>query len=293
MRQADLKTKNRYINILGAGSLLTPHLVKSLSLKGYHGKFLGRTQRANNTFDSTKFSWERLDVTQQSEWFPEDNSVAVSIIPLWLLPDFLPHLKPCRQLIVFSTTSIFSKNKSSDPKERNLAQKIIQAEKQIQNYCAGNDQPWTILRPTLIYNCQHDKNIAAIAKFIRKWKFFPIALPGNGLRQPVHADDLAVATLSIIDNKNAFNRSFNLGGGETLPYRKMVKRIFQSMSQQPLILPVPTIFPETGLKVSRLFLNSDYSPELFKRMNQDLNFDISDAQTAFGYNPMPFNPIFR
>ena len=79
--------------------------------------------------------------------------------------------------------------------------------------------PWTVLRPALIYGLGLDRNVTAAARFIRRWHCFPLGGPGKGLRQPVHADDLAAAALAALDLPAAEGQSFNLGGGETLSYR--------------------------------------------------------------------------
>jgi hypothetical protein len=54
---------------------------------------------------------------------------------------------------------------------------------------------WTILRPTLIYGAGIDRSITPIVQRALRLRLFPIPLAG-GLRQPVHADDIARAVVA-------------------------------------------------------------------------------------------------
>jgi nucleoside-diphosphate-sugar epimerase len=98
---------------------------------------------------------------------------------------------------------------------------------------------YTIFRPTLIYGAGRDRNIADIARFVRRFGVFPILGKGIGLRQPVHAADLAEACLLAVDSSASFNRVYNLSGGETLTYRQMVERVFQAMGKRGRVVSLP------------------------------------------------------
>ncbi len=70
----------------------------------------------------------------------------------------------------------------------------------------------------------------------------------------------------------------------------MVERIFERLGRRPRIVPVPLGMLTVGLKVLNRFEATPYSPELFRRMNQDLAFDADAARAALGYDPRPFRP---
>jgi nucleoside-diphosphate-sugar epimerase len=101
----------------------------------------------------------------------------------------------------------------------------------------------------MIYGCRQDGNVSAIAEFIRRWQFFPLAAPGNGFRQPVQADDLPIAAVAAMDNPKACNRKFTLGGGETLTYREMVRRVFLALGKKPVFIPIPVMLAMAGYKL--------------------------------------------
>ena len=98
---------------------------------------------------------------------------------------------------------------------------------------------WVILRPTLIYGRGRDKNISEMARFIRRFGFFPIFGQAEGLRQPVHAEDVAGACVAALETSAATNRMYYLSGGETLSYREMTGRIFSVLGRHPRLLHVP------------------------------------------------------
>ena len=282
----------KYVEILGASSLVAPYLTRRLVEGGHQGACMSRTPPQAETHCESPFSWAMLDASSPGKWLSREGGVLISFLPIWLVPPLLPRLNGCQQLIVFSTTSVLSKKESADSKERDLAKRIWRAEEEIEGFCSSAGLNLTIIRPTLIYDCLQDANITSIAQFIRRWQVFPIAAPGNGLRQPVHADDLAMATAAAIDNPKAYNREFNLGGGETLTYREMVRRIFSTLGKQPVFIPIPVKLAIAGCKLLQRTRKSTYSPEMFRRMNQDLVFDSAAAHEALGYSPRPFRPTF-
>jgi hypothetical protein len=279
------------ILILGAGSLIAPWLVKRLSQKGFSGQCYSRSQINFELGDN--FTWYPLEACLPEGFHPQPLSVVISLLPLWLLPSLLPQLQDCHQLIALSTTSIFSKVDSPDPAERRVIQQILEAEAQIINHCKQHQTPWTILRPTMIYDGRFDANVTAIANFINKWHILPLAKPANGLRQPVHADDLAAVVATAINNPASFQRAFNLGGGETLSYLEMVKKIFDVVGKRPRIIKVPTGILRAICRFSRQDSAVQSRVAMFTRMNQDLEYDWSEAHDTLNYSPRSFNPRFR
>jgi nucleoside-diphosphate-sugar epimerase len=217
----------------------------------------------------------------------------IHLAPLPLLPGLLPSLAASgmKRVIAFGSTSRFSKQNSSDGDERAFAFKLVQAEEKIASFCEPLGIPWTVFRPTLIYGCGKDRNITVIAKFIRRFGFFPLLGETKGLRQPVHADDLALACLAVLNNPIAFNRAYDLSGGETLSYRQMVERIFQGLGKSPKFLRCPVRAFQTLMKIASLLPRYRYlSGAMARRVNEDLCFDHGEARRDFGFSPRRFEP---
>lgn len=220
----------------------------------------------------------------------------IHLAPLPLLPRILLALaereepqRCVKRLIAFGSTSRISKQHSSDQSERELARQLDEAEKFIADFCALREIPWTVFRPTLIYGCGRDKNITVITGFIRRFGFFPLIGDARGLRQPVHADDLAGACLAALENPLAFNRAYDLSGGETLNYRQMVERVFAAEGKHTRFVRIPLPLFRVALTCLSLLPSFRYlSGAMANRMAEDLCFDHWAASRDFGYAPRKF-----
>jgi nucleoside-diphosphate-sugar epimerase len=234
--------------------------------------------------------WTELDARAPGNWTPRRNAVIFSLVPLWLLPPLLPSLRPARQIVAFGSTSATVKATSRESGERKLAQDLQRAEQAVSETCRHMNVPWTLLRPTLVYGGGRDRNISAIAGIIRRLGFFPLAAPGRGLRQPVHADDLARAALSAVDNPAARDTDFDLPGGETLNYREMVERIFEALNRRPAILPLPEPVLAAAVGAANRLGLLGVTAEAVRRINRDLTFDGAPAGARLDFAPRGFAP---
>jgi nucleoside-diphosphate-sugar epimerase len=236
--------------------------------------------------------WQQLDLHTQA-LPPVAPSVLFHLAPLTLLPKLLaelPNPLPIQRVIAFSSTSCFTKIDSSDPKEREIVQGLNDAELALAKVCRERQIAWTVFRPTLIYGAGKDKNISFIAQFIQRFGFFPLLAGGEGLRQPVHADDLAAACVQAYAEEATYNRAYNLSGGQTLSYRAMVEGVFHSLCKPPRIISIPEQVFKLGVTMARKLPRFRHlSPAMLDRMNQDLCFDHKPATEDFGYRPRPFH----
>jgi len=236
-------------------------------------------------------------VPKEVDWQQPDSSrfplpeVLFHLAPLPLLPTWLTQLPSLKRVIAFSSTSRFTKMSSPDPQERAIAKQLAEAEQTLMTACQHRQIVWTIFRPTLVYGCGLDKNITFITHFIQRFGFFPIVGPGTGLRQPVHADDLAIACLQAYFATTTTNQSYNLSGGQTLTYKEMVTTIFHRLGKPPRILPIPLpLFKLITLSLKVWPAYAHLSTAMLARINQNLGFDHTSARQDFGYQPRPFIP---
>jgi len=112
---------------------------------------------------------------------------------------------------------------------------------------------------------------------------------GNGCRQPVHADDLADACLRALHNETTYKQDYNLSGGETLSYTKMVGLVFKLLGRKQRLCVVnrSLLNTMTGM-VSVLPGLGHVSPAMIDRMEEDFCFDHSPAIKDFSYAPRRF-----
>jgi len=84
------------------------------------------------------------------------------------------------------------------------------------------------LRPTLIYGFGRNKDISKITGFTRRFDFFPNFGQDKGLRQPFHAEDVAVIRVSKLPAPHTVNSAYNTSRNEMLTIRKLSVRAFKS-----------------------------------------------------------------
>lgn len=276
------------ILVLGATSLIGGHLMPRLADEGFDPVAISRRPPAGDA------CWVDGDLTDPGigEHLPPAATV-FSLSPIWLLPAVLPGLKArgMVRLIAFSSTSRFTKVDSPEPGERAVAKALIDAEQAVETWCAEHGVAWTILRPTLIYDEGHDENVSRIARLVRRFHVMPLSGRGEGLRQPVHAADLATGALAAAKASAARNRAYDLVGGETLTYRAMVDRIFEGLGKTPRSLPMPAWLFSLLMRLAKPFYPGA-TAAMGTRMGQDLTFDSSAAMRDFGWSPRAFHPRF-
>ncbi len=217
----------------------------------------------------------------------------LSLSPIWLLPQALDALLAtgAKRLVAVSSTSRLTKAASPVAEERAVAARLGEGEDAVMAACAARGVAWTILRPTLIYAEGEDRNVSRLAELIARFGVLPLAGRGEGLRQPVHADDLAQAVLQALDAPSAVDRTYALPGGETLSYRAMARRIFEALGRPPRLVGLPPPLWRLGLAIVRPWLPGA-TAAMGGRMSEDLAFDAGPAARDFGYTPRPFHPRF-
>jgi len=210
--------------------------------------------------------------------------------PIWLLAPQMPVLREVgiKRIVVFSSTSVISKQSSSNAHEKNLVSLLSEAEVSINDYGLTHDINITILRPSLIYGYGRDENVSRIARFIKKRGFMLLVGAAHGQRQPVHADDLVNAALAVLNNPRCYNKTYNLAGAEVLTYRVMVERIIDALDRSTRIISLPLWLFRAVLSAAAMVSKFDYTPDMADRMNQDLSYSNQAAIEDFGYCPQAF-----
>ena len=218
----------------------------------------------------------------------------IAVCPLWAVPEHFALLEAAgaRRLVALSSTSRFTKRDSAAAADRAIAARLAAAEDEVLDWARAHGIAATILRPTLIYDGIHDRNVAAIAGFIRRFGFSPLAGAATGLRQPLHADDVAAACLAAI-GCDGLRDAYEISGGETLPYHEMVSRIFDWLGRPPRLARIPLPLVRAALPVANLLPGLASMATMAVRMNEDLVFDHGAAARDFGFQPRSFTLPLR
>jgi nucleoside-diphosphate-sugar epimerase len=240
-------------------------------------------------------NWQPLDLEGDDlRQFKAD--AIMHLAPLPLIAKHLQHFPAMgvARLVAIGTTSRFTKIYSESSKDRNMVRDQVRAECDIAESCGKHGVAWTLLRPTLVYDGRRDRNVAAIAHFIERFGIFPVIGSAQGLRQPLHARDLAAACVAVLDNRRSWNKAYNLAGAECLSYRSMIERIFAALGKRPHFIRIPRWGFRTALRCAAWHPRYRHlTAAMADRMNQDMVFALDDAVRDFGFTPRRFQPDLR
>lgn len=111
------------------------------------------------------------------------------------------------------------------------------------------------------------------------------------MRQPVHAEDLAIGAIAAAASPAAANKFYSLPGADTITYREMIGRIFDGMRLPRRAISVPVFIWRVGFALAKpIFPGANVAMGI--RMMKDMTFDYTPAIRDFGWNPRAFKPVF-
>ena len=291
IKTVDLKTRtdpNRSL-VIGGSGLVGGYIVEHLVRRGQRPLAMSRSRQGRSDAD-----WVRGDMRMPDELDLPPFATLYCTADATLLANALPVLlKPSlTRVVVFSSTSVITKQDTEIAAERETIGRLAEAEEKIATICERCNVGWTILRPTMIYAEGRDTNITPLSRLIRRFGFMPLVGGGLGLRQPVHAEDLAIGAINAAISPAAANKFYALPGADTLTYREMIGRIFDALRLPRRTVSVsPLVWRAAFVAVKPLFPGANVAMGI--RMMKDMAFDSSPAVRDIGWNPRAFNPVFE
>ena len=230
----------------------------------------------------------------------------ISFGPIWLLAPFLEQLAssfPERLsglccLVACSSSSVLTKRFAANRFDQELVDRLARAEDQLITTCRHLKVRCHILRPALIYGqvgLYGDRNFSQLLMFMRRFPLMPLPAD-SGLRQPIHASQLAavalhlVKQLSEVGSNPSLPERIEIGGDSILDYQAMLRALQQVQpTGDPAcrcrLLPIPNrLFFSLA---SPLLLRSPKAFEAVMRMTANLS-GFTPAHQLLGGEPQPF-----
>lgn len=218
----------------------------------------------------------------------ENVEYLIHIGGIWYEHDFLSILKNntrFKKAVFVGSTSRFQKINSEDLKEIELVSKMSQAENEINESKINT----VIMRPTMLYGIDKDKNILNLINFMNKYHCFPIIGKGTGKKQPVYVGDVADAVISVLFNEQIIKNEYNVPGAEPIVYKDMIATIKKNLNKPVLVFHIPVWLARLGFKLYKLLNNKTIVNEaMINRVNKDFLFDYEKAKEDFDYSPLTF-----
>ncbi|HEY6941933.1 NAD-dependent epimerase/dehydratase family protein [Dokdonella sp.] len=270
--------------VLGASGAVGRFLLPRLVAAGDDVLAVSRTPR---TSASARLHWLQGDLGHALPALPPLD-VLYSCGPLDAFAHWYARAPlQARRIVAIGSMSIDSKQASTDAHERALAARLRDAERTLAATADARGGAWTVLRPTLIYGAGVDQSLTPLVHRARRWRIFPRIAGARGLRQPVHADDLAAACVAVAARARCAGRPYAVGGGERLAFATMLERVRASLPFRTVPVPLPLRALRGVLAMTG---RAGLSPALVDRLGVDLVADLGDAQADFDFAPRPFRP---
>lgn len=277
----------RHALVFGASGQIGERVCANLLASGWRIDAVSRAMHA----DAPGLRWIRGDL-QHADGVPTQVDAVFSCGPLDAFARWHAEgrcIAP--RVVAFGSTSVEVKRDSIDASERELAGRLRCAEELLFATAIAKGVQATVLRPTLIYGVGRDMTLSRIAALARRTGFFVLPRRADGLRQPVHVQDLADAAMAVVDVAATHGRAYALPGGEALAYARMVGRVLQCLQPRARLLQLPSPVFTGMLSLARaLGRMQGMGDAAVARMRDDLVFDAAPAQRDFGYSPRAFNP---
>jgi len=240
-----------------------------------------------------------------------NQNILISCAPIWKFKEYIQNIdkhnkevfKKINTIIVCSSSSVVTKKFAFNKFDKELVKKLISSEDQLIDICKKQKVKCFILRPTMIYGCidnYKDRNISLIVRIMRKMPF--IFIPNKtGLRQPIHANQLAKAIFFLTSiyslNENNNIKIFNIGGDEEITYKQMIIKLKEAFPKKDpinscFVFEIPNI-----IFIFLIFPIRFFSPKKFEkfiRMSSNLSGFLKTS-ILINQNPekFPIMPICK
>lgn len=148
---------------------------------------------------------------------------------------------------------------------------------------------WTIVRPTMIYGSELDKNMHKLLRFLDRSPLYPVFGPGTNLWQPVYHKDLACGVLAALEKPESIHQSYDLPGARPLTYEDLVRSAGGALGKNPRVVRLPIEPVRRALRLAeRARLPLPVESEQVVRLREDKAYPYEKARRELGYDPCPF-----
>jgi uncharacterized protein YbjT (DUF2867 family) len=149
---------------------------------------------------------------------------------------------------------------------------------------------WTIVRPSMIYGSERDRNVHRLLRFLDRSPVFPVFGPGTNLWQPVYHEDCARGVFEALERPSSVGRTYDLPGAEPLSYLDMVKTSAEALGRRPRIVKLPLEPIRRALVAAeRLRLPLPIDSGQVTRLREDKAYPYERARQDLDYAPRPFS----
>ncbi len=268
------------------GSRVVPLLLKS----GYQVRCLTRATSDRSPLSALTVEWATGDLANAESFTAAlhgvDALVNIASLGFGHAESIVRAAKEAgvKRGIFISTTAIFTQLNAGSKSIRLAAEEAIQA--------SGLD--YTILRPTMIYGSERDRNMWRLIRLLKITPIMPIFGDGESLQQPIFVDDVAQAVVLALKTDATIGKSYNIAGKDPLTYNQVIDTVSMALGKHVWKLHLPYLPIVRALQFTeRMRLRLPIKAEQVLRLNENKAFSYEDAQKDFGFSPRSFEEGIR
>ena len=268
--------RNKQVTVFGGTGYLGQHIVRHLVLSGYKVRVAVRNPRTDlgqNSVDAVEHV--RADVTDKSSITPaiEGSDAVVNAVSLYVEKGAIDfdsvHVEgahavaqqslvaPAR-LVHISGIGVDAKSSSRYVRARAIGEQRVRE-------VAPNA---VILRPSVLFG-PDDAFLRTLSNLLHYLPVVPLFGSGITKLQPVHVEDVAEATVRVLDEVDTQGRTYELGGPRTYTYRGLLEMLQKIKKRKRLLLPVPFLIWETLAATAKLLPNPPLTRDQVILMRDD------------------------
>jgi nucleoside-diphosphate-sugar epimerase len=162
------------------------------------------------------------------------------------------------------------------------------SKKQGEHIVATSGVPYTIIRPTLVYDkgkggLEFDMYLA----YLRRFPVAPFIGAGGALKRPVYAGDVIQGLVAVCNNLKTMQKIYNFSGGEAISIRDFSRLCLKLLGNpDKLIVSLPVWFCKSLAAVMQIVMrNPPLNWQKIAGITQDADLDPAEAMEDLGYNP--------
>jgi uncharacterized protein YbjT (DUF2867 family) len=272
------------ILLTGATGLLGGALLRLLLDEGHSTRCLIRADSRNaSRLDGERVEILRGDVAREEDLYValEDTEVLLHVAGIEYAPPVVRAARRAgveRIVVVGSTSAHSAYTFRSSPKLG--MEEVVRA----------SGLAWTIVRPSMIYGSERDRNVHRLLRFLDRSPFFPVFGPGTNLWQPVYYEDCARGVFEALQRPASVGRAYDLPGAEPLAYLDLVKTAAEALGRSPRLVRLPIEPVRRALAAAeRLGLPLPIDAGQVTRLREDKAYPYERARQDLDYAPRPFS----
>jgi uncharacterized protein YbjT (DUF2867 family) len=144
----------------------------------------------------------------------------------------------------------------------------------------------TLVRPTMIYGSNRDRNVHKVVRFANRWRFLPVPTLITGSIQPIHYADLATGIVTLVTAESGLTVS--AAGPIPLTLETAARTIFAALGLKPRLVRFPL---SPLLPVARAWyrLTGSKIAARLTRLPIDRTVDVGHISAVTGMTPRSFD----